>query len=407
MAKSDVVDDLDVSMYQEIVDNARVATQSRLVHMSRYYPETRRVQVVASSNLGLPAIQRAQQQIRRFYPDFQLTKVSANVSVNRLNEQVYLEGEMVSATVEEMSEGVLNRHIVALGKRFIGINYIFCCPLLLGGEVYGALTFHHETPMTESQQATCQAFVRQVGLTVENAYLLRLSREHVSELERSRIILTKSEEGLRRKVAEFMHGQVQTRLLLAWHRLVELEDVLMSDTDRARALLCECRELLDEVREDDVRKASHLLHPTIIHLGLIPAIRSLADTFQSEIEVTVSVNESLHMWDDPIDNKIPETIRLAVYRVVEEALTNAYRHAEATSVEVHLGVTPADDLEVRVTDNGRGFNPRKMRQGLGLGSIDARLAQMHGRWHLKNNKEAGATLLARVPLQLHHVDEVI
>ncbi|CAA9562029.1 MAG: hypothetical protein AVDCRST_MAG49-2579 [uncultured Thermomicrobiales bacterium] len=226
----------------------------------------------------------------------------------------------------------------------------------------------------------------------------RTLTEQVGQLRQSRQQITAAEERLRREIAELLHGRVQTRLLVIWYRLGECERLLAVDPARASAVLAEARAQIDEIREQDVREASHLLHPSIIRVGLGPAIRSLASQPAGDLAVTVEVAPELAALDDPAENRIPEGVRLVAYRVVEEALNNAYRHAAAGTVAVRLDLDPRGQLRVTVADDGRGFDTARLQEGLGLGSISAWVGQIDGGGRLTSSPGRGTTLEVVLPL---------
>jgi PAS domain S-box-containing protein len=155
-------------------------------------------------------------------------------------------------------------------------------------------------------------------------------RHRVWELERSRELIIEAEERLRRDIAEQLHGGVQTKLLLAWYQLVDCQRVLETDPGRAAALLQGLGEDIDIIRERDVRQVSHRLHPSVIQVGLQPALEMLAEGYEGRMAVELRVDERLAALDDPLANCLPEAVRLSVYRVVEEALANAQRHGRAS-----------------------------------------------------------------------------
>ena len=163
-------------------------------------------------------------------------------------------------------------------------------------------------------------------------------------------------------------------------------------------MIGEVRQQIDHIREQEVRQASHLLHPSIIRVGLVPAVRSLAERFHESFEVDIQVDAGLAAIDDPAENRIPEELRLASYRVLEEALNNIYRHAGATRVAICLRATADQEIHLTIQDDGRGFNPARLRPGLGLSSIADRVGQVGGLWKITSAVGAGTTLTATLPL---------
>lgn len=243
------------------------------------------------------------------------------------------------------------------------------------------------------------AFARQAALAQENARLLAVLREQVQELQESRRLITAAEERLRREVSELLHGRVQTRLLLAWHRLGQCETLMVEDPERARVLLSQIREEVDQIREREVRQASHLLHPSIIGVGLIPAVRSLAQGFEDQLQVAVKVDPRLAQLDHPSENQLAPPLRLAAYRAVEEALGNITKHARAKQVAISLGLDEDGRcLDMRVRDDGRGFDQATVRTGLGLSSISARVGQVGGTWSIASAPGQGTEVRVRLPL---------
>jgi signal transduction histidine kinase len=246
-------------------------------------------------------------------------------------------------------------------------------------------------------QGVAAAYTRQALLAEENARLLGVLREQVDELERSRRLIATAEERLRQEIAELLHSRVQNRLLLAWYRLEDCREVMADEPARARDLLEEVSQQLHQVREHDVREVSHLLHPSIIQVGLVPAVERLVEDFLPQFRVELEVDAAVAELDDPEDNHLPEPLRLAAYRVVEEALGNAARHARANRVDIALGVGD-EQLAIRVRDNGLGFDSRAVRAGLGLSSIAARVGCVGGSWRVSSTVGQGTALEAFLPL---------
>jgi signal transduction histidine kinase len=153
------------------------------------------------------------------------------------------------------------------------------------------------------------------------------------------------------------------------------------------------------VREHDVRQVSHLLHPSIIQVGLVPALERLTEDFLPQFQIDLHVEDPVADLDDPEHNHLPEAVRLAAYRVVEEAFGNAARHALARHVELALALR-AERLAIHVRDDGRGFDPAAIRAGLGLSSIAARVGAVGGTWGVTSAPGQGTTLEALLPLTL-------
>jgi len=230
-----------------------------------------------------------------------------------------------------------------------------------------------------------------------NTQLLAQLEAQVAELDRSRRLITAGEERVRREIAELLHSRVQNRLLMAWYRAEDVQDVLTSDPAQASQILADLRAQLDTIREQDVRELSHRLHPSIIRTGLAPALERLTDDFGSRLATSLHVDPAVAALDDPLANEIPDVVRLSAYRVVEEALGNIARHADASLAEITLSVADAA-LQLSVHDDGRGFDTQQVRAGLGLGTISAHVGRVGGTWQVDSAPGQGTTLRVSLPL---------
>ena len=242
------------------------------------------------------------------------------------------------------------------------------------------------------------AVAQQTALLRANEDLLEAQRLRVSELQDSRHRITAAEERLRRDIAEMLHSRVQSKLLVAAHQLGQARAILDQDPTEAKRLLTLSQEQLDDVREREIREASHLLHPSIIKIGLGPAVRSLIGRFEGVFDVSLVVDARLAKLDSIVDNQLPEELRLTAYRSVEEALSNIARHAEASAVDIALSLTVENELLLIIRDNGVGFDSTRLQPGLGLGSIDGRVNQLGGTWRLTSQPNEGACVEVRLPL---------
>ncbi|VTR78416.1 sensor histidine kinase [Cellulomonas hominis] len=168
--------------------------------------------------------------------------------------------------------------------------------------------------------------------------------------------LQHEEVRVRREVAEGLHGSMQQRLVLVVARLDRLLDRLAGGTatEDDLALLREVREQIETVREADVRATSRMLYPDQLEVGMVPAIRSLLSRIPTSVNTRLGVTDEVRALDDPAAPQLTRSERLILVRVVEEAISNALRHGHAEVVDVRLSVV-AGALEVRVSDDGRGF----------------------------------------------------
>jgi two-component system sensor histidine kinase UhpB len=144
-----------------------------------------------------------------------------------------------------------------------------------------------------------------------------------------------------------------------------------------------------------VRNMSKRLRPVVLdELGLVTALRRAVEEW---IEHHPGVACTLEIGGELGD--LDEQLRIQVYRIVQEALTNAARHAGATQLRVSL---TRDDsaarLRVQITDNGSGFDPQRLRPGLGLVGIRERASSLGGDLRIESAPGQGTTVHVSVPL---------
>ena len=134
-----------------------------------------------------------------------------------------------------------------------------------------------------------------------------------------------------------------------------------------------------------LRNLSHRLHPASLRLtGVVSALGGLQrDLSTAETAITFTHE------DAPV--AIPQDVSLCLFRVAQEALHNAVKHSGAPAVSVHLKGGP-DGLVLTIRDEGRGFDVDAARQGLGLNSMEERVAQMGGTLRIRSQRGGGTHL---------------
>ncbi len=331
--------------------------------------------------------------IKLFFPSFAPLEYRNSASLNPFLKAVYHEGQVKTASFAEGSQNVAPALAVQLASVLAGMRYMLAAPIKIEGTVVGAVAFLQSPKFTTRNIRTCEAFARQASLLLENARLSQNLSHQLFELERSRRLLTENEERVRREISEMLHTRVQTRLLIAAHRLGTYSQL---DEQAKTALIEQISHDLDQIREEDVRDASHMLHPAVIRIGLIPAVRSLAARLGQTLEVQVHSDEAFTTMDG-MNGKLEENLRLVAYRVIEEAISNILRHAKASLVQINLSIQN-NKLEIRVSDNGIGFDTGNLKTGLGLSSLDARVLSVGGTWEMTSEMGEQTELTAHIPL---------
>ena len=147
---------------------------------------------------------------------------------------------------------------------------------------------------------------------------------------------------------------------------------------------------------DVIRHLSHGLHPGVLrHAGVVAALRSHCAEFGAVYGVDLTYRAAGGL------DAVPPGPALCIYRVAQEALANVARHAKARHVSVELGRDAAGGLELTVSDDGRGFDVAAGRRagGLGLVSMEERVALARGTLTIDARPDGGARVRAWVPLE--------
>jgi len=201
-----------------------------------------------------------------------------------------------------------------------------------------------------------------LGLSQSSAHARVRAQERVITLHAVRAAealeaLAREELRVRRAVAEDLHGTVQNRLLLVETRIGEIVGARehagdLSDVEQLELV----RQELRLIREHDVREMSHLLYPLGVDVGAAHAIRLLLQRVPASIAISISVDDDFASRDH-----LDIGQRVLLVRAAEEAITNALKHGNAGRLSVRLARPNSSEVEVTVTDNGRGFDPGTAR----------------------------------------------
>ncbi len=205
--------------------------------------------------------------------------------------------------------------------------------------------------------------------------------------------LTEQLEQEASRIAGALHDEVGQFLTVAHTTLAR---VALGLPPQSRAALQEVRENLDRV-EEQLRRLSHELRPRILDdLGLTAAVRFVAEGVSKRSGLSVDVQS-------PIEGRFPSLIETAVYRLVQEGLTNATRHARATHASVVL-TAGAGAVRCVVRDNGAGFDVEEVlsRRGspsLGLVGLQDRITAVGGVLKIHSTPGDGTELVATIPFE--------
>jgi signal transduction histidine kinase len=208
-----------------------------------------------------------------------------------------------------------------------------------------------------------------------------------------RLLVIQEEE--RRLVAYDIHDCLAQLIVSAQQHLDTFEDLWRSQSPQADAELGKGLDRLNRAIVE-TRRLLAALHPgTLDALGLIPALRALLD------ETGREAGWEVRLTDDLGDVRLPPTVETAVYRIVQEALANAAKHAKASRVTVELCMEN-DQLALEVRDDGIGLRPAaagNLAVSLGLLSMKERARLLGGTCRIASQPDLGTSVLVRIPFK--------
>lgn len=201
--------------------------------------------------------------------------------------------------------------------------------------------------------------------------------------------ISRAQEDERKRIARELHDDTLQSLVVVARHLEEL-------TGGESGMTVE--EVREEVRElaRSVRRFSQELRPSILDdLGLIPALKWLAQELQANFGIDVTVKTSGKQ------RQLDAETELSLFRIVQEALTNVRKHAEATEVSVNVSFRE-DRIKVTVKDNGKGFDTAQQNaeangeSKLGLMGMQERAELIGGKFEMTSAPGEGTTVTVRV-----------
>jgi two-component system CheB/CheR fusion protein len=227
----------------------------------------------------------------------------------------------------------------------------------------------------------------------KQAELLKQSEETLRRL--SAYLMTLQDEE-RRRIARELHDSTGQKLAAAKLQLDSL--VKSGNIKSSEKIVAEASQWIDECFQE-VRTLSQLLHPPLLdEAGLISATRWMVDGFSARANIKVDLQITGEF------GRLPQPVELALFRVVQESLSNIRRHSGATKAQIKLARHDGH-VRLEISDNGKGIPPQLLAKsgrinqvvGVGILGMRERLAQLGGHLDI-DSTQAGTTVKVSVPL---------
>lgn len=254
-----------------------------------------------------------------------------------------------------------------------------------------------ELYFTETDFKILNSIGYHVGLAIENSILYEEARQ--KEKLRGQLLssVINAQEEERKRIARELHdeyGQTLTGLMMS---IESLEDITSPEQSQFKEKLKKTKSIVMRALED-VRRLTIALRPsTLDHLGLVATVRSYAQTHLEAAGIQVDFESK------GLNERLAPAVETALFRIIQEAIHNITKHAEARHVKIQLEAR-ADRITAIVEDDGKGFDmdavfkSRIERQSLGLLGIQERANLLGGTFDIKSRPGQGTRLIVEIPV---------
>jgi two-component system sensor histidine kinase UhpB len=223
-----------------------------------------------------------------------------------------------------------------------------------------------------------------------DAFNRMLTRLEDERRESGRAVL-RAQEQERSRIAQDLHDEVNQALTAILLRLQALSEDAPPELNED---IAELKTLVNQAMEELLRLARQLRPASLDDMGLIAAIQSQISRFAA----TTAIQASFHHEGTP--DALTEDQQTVIYRVVQEALSNTAQHSDATFVDFDLRVFPSHGVELRIRDNGRGFDATMSAHdvnGIGLSGMAERARLVGGELTVTSSPGSGTRVRLYIP----------
>jgi signal transduction histidine kinase len=263
--------------------------------------------------------------------------------------------------------------------RELGIRAAAGAPITVDGRVWGAAfaDSRERAPLPRDTESRISDFADLVATAIANAATR-------ADLIASRARIVAAIDDARRRIERDLHDGAQQRLVSLGLHARGLELSMPSELNGFRTQVSDIASGLTAV-SDELRRISRGIHPAILSQGgLAPALKSLARHSAVPVDLHAAIKQPL-----------PDSVEVAAYYVVAEALTNAAKHAQASQVAVHAETTLAQ-LDLSIRDDGIGG--ANSSNGSGLTGLKDRVEALGGQMHIDSRLGTGTSLRITIPI---------
>lgn len=299
-------------------------------------------------------------------------------------------------------------------------------PLVSAGRVFGTLNFHalEQDAYSPATQSLAEKIGLQISGAIANAQLFEerllaeealkqrtLELQQLNETLEERVLrrtadLRRSEERLRRLHSDLISAQEAERKRIAQ----DLHDSIvatmgaikfslegkLSEMGKGGSPRITLEKIIENIAHciEDTRRIMMNLRPSMLDdLGLLPTIEWHCREFQKTY-AQIKIHREIGLQEE----EIPSSLKLLIYRVMQESLNNIAKHSGATLVYLTLG-SEKDRIKLAIRDNGHGFDTQKVRKGMGIGTMSERVEFLGGEFSIESTPGEGTIVRASWPAE--------
>jgi signal transduction histidine kinase len=307
-----------------------------------------------------------------------------------IGTRVSFEGDNVPAMVYRSGRTTrMDGHVLAQARGFgsaylrrLGVRSTVGAPIIVDGRLWGiaGIASTQPDPLPPDTEARVGDFTDLVATAIANA------QTH-AELTASRARIVAAADEARRRIERDLHDGAQQRLVSLALEMRTAEASMPPELHSFKEQISHLVTGLAGVSQD-LQEISRGIHPAILSKGgLGPALKTLARRSTVPVELDVGV-----------DRRLPDSVEVAAYCVVAEALTNAAKHAQASEVTVRVEAKGAH-LRLLIRDDGLGG--ADTAKGSGLTGLVDRVEALGGKITISSRPGNGTSLHAAIPLDIH------
>jgi signal transduction histidine kinase len=287
----------------------------------------------------------------------------------------------------DSAEGQLNPHLMENARALWGV------PLRTADDVIGVLVIGFPKPYQwlPTEQDLLRAIAHRSALAIQRAHITDTLREREMRIAELSAHLLRAQEQERKRISRELHDETGQALMVIRLYLGMLEASVTARSSKAK--IHETLEVVDRTIEG-IRRIIGRLSPLVLQeLGLIAAIRKEAKDLAKSTGVKARVAVS-----DSVGRLVPE-VETAIYRVVQEALHNVAKHANAKSANIHM-TRDHGLLHLSIEDDGGGINPvvNPQRPSFGMAGMRERISALGGTMQVKSRRGQGTRIEVSVPV---------